>query len=54
MTPARVQPMLVGSGRAIEMLRDLGVDYLVCGWPGQGRGHVEEFWSRIGSGLAGS
>jgi alkanesulfonate monooxygenase SsuD/methylene tetrahydromethanopterin reductase-like flavin-dependent oxidoreductase (luciferase family) len=36
-----------------ERLRDLGVDYLVCGWPGQGRGHVEEFWSRIGSGLAG-
>jgi alkanesulfonate monooxygenase SsuD/methylene tetrahydromethanopterin reductase-like flavin-dependent oxidoreductase (luciferase family) len=27
--------------------RDLGLDYLVCSWPGQGRERVEEFWTTI-------
>jgi alkanesulfonate monooxygenase SsuD/methylene tetrahydromethanopterin reductase-like flavin-dependent oxidoreductase (luciferase family) len=27
--------------------RDLGLDYLVCSWPGQGRQRVEEFWTTI-------
>jgi len=27
--------------------RDLGIDYLVCSWPGQGRRRVEEFWTTI-------
>ena len=27
--------------------RDLGLDYLVCSWPGQGRRRVEEFWTTI-------
>jgi F420-dependent oxidoreductase-like protein len=27
--------------------RDLGIDYLVCSWPGQGRARVEEFWTTI-------
>ena len=25
--------------------RALGLDYLVCSWPGQGRQRVEEFWT---------
>jgi alkanesulfonate monooxygenase SsuD/methylene tetrahydromethanopterin reductase-like flavin-dependent oxidoreductase (luciferase family) len=27
--------------------RDLGMDYLICGWPSEGRGRVEEFWTKI-------
>lgn len=27
--------------------RDLGFDYLVCSWPSEGRGRVEEFWTKI-------
>ncbi|HSK25554.1 MAG TPA: LLM class flavin-dependent oxidoreductase [Jiangellales bacterium] len=37
--------------RRAAHLRDLGVDYLVCGWPGEGRPRVEEFWRRIGGDL---
>jgi alkanesulfonate monooxygenase SsuD/methylene tetrahydromethanopterin reductase-like flavin-dependent oxidoreductase (luciferase family) len=37
---------------ALQM-RDSGVSYLVCGWPGEGRARVEEFWTRIGAGLLG-
>jgi F420-dependent oxidoreductase-like protein len=33
--------------RAAEEWRDAGFDYLVCGWPGEGRGPVEEFASRV-------
>ncbi len=29
--------------RKAEKFRDAGWDYLVCGWPGEGRGRVEEF-----------
>lgn len=25
----------------------LGVDYLICSWPGQGKDRVEEFWTKI-------
>lgn len=39
--------------RNAEALRTLGVSYLVCGWPGQGRERVEEFASRIMPELAG-
>jgi alkanesulfonate monooxygenase SsuD/methylene tetrahydromethanopterin reductase-like flavin-dependent oxidoreductase (luciferase family) len=28
-------------------LRDAGISYLVCGWPGEGRGRVEEFATRV-------
>jgi F420-dependent oxidoreductase-like protein len=27
--------------------RDLGMDYLICGWPSEGRGRVEEFRTKI-------
>jgi alkanesulfonate monooxygenase SsuD/methylene tetrahydromethanopterin reductase-like flavin-dependent oxidoreductase (luciferase family) len=33
--------------RNAETRRDLGIDYLICSWPGQGRGRVEEFWTAI-------
>lgn len=33
--------------RAAEAWRAAGWDYLVCGWPGEGRGRVEEFFTRI-------
>jgi alkanesulfonate monooxygenase SsuD/methylene tetrahydromethanopterin reductase-like flavin-dependent oxidoreductase (luciferase family) len=33
--------------RNAELRRDLGLDYLVCSWPGQGRSRVEEFWTSI-------
>jgi hypothetical protein len=29
--------------REAESWRDAGWDYLVCGWPGQGRQRVDEF-----------
>ena len=33
--------------RAAEGWRDAGFDYLVCGWPGEGRARVEEFAARV-------
>ena len=27
--------------------RNLGFDYLVCSWPSEGRGRVEEFWTKF-------
>jgi F420-dependent oxidoreductase-like protein len=33
--------------RTIEEWRDAGFGYLVCGWPSQGRGRVEEFAARF-------
>ena len=33
--------------RNAEIRRDLGFAYLICSWPGQGRGRVEEFWTTI-------
>ncbi|HEY9377397.1 MAG TPA: hypothetical protein VIQ02_09910, partial [Jiangellaceae bacterium] len=33
--------------RNAETRRDLGMDYLVCSWPGQGRARVEEFWMKV-------
>jgi hypothetical protein len=33
--------------RTARARRDLGIDYLVCSWPGQGRRRVEEFWTTI-------
>lgn len=31
----------------VDRLRNLGVSYAVCGWPGQGRRRIEEFASRL-------
>ena len=33
--------------RTIDGWRDAGFGYLVCGWPGEGRGRVEEFVERF-------
>jgi F420-dependent oxidoreductase-like protein len=33
--------------RSAEKWRDAGFGYLVCGWPDEGRGRVEEFASRV-------
>lgn len=33
--------------RSADARRDAGIEYLVCGWPGQGRDRVEEFWTTI-------
>jgi alkanesulfonate monooxygenase SsuD/methylene tetrahydromethanopterin reductase-like flavin-dependent oxidoreductase (luciferase family) len=33
--------------RAADEWRDAGWGYLVCGWPSEGRGRVEEFASRV-------
>jgi len=33
--------------RNVAGMRDAGVGYLVCGWPGEGRGRVEEFAGEI-------
>jgi alkanesulfonate monooxygenase SsuD/methylene tetrahydromethanopterin reductase-like flavin-dependent oxidoreductase (luciferase family) len=38
---------LDGARRAAESWRDAGWSYLVCGWPTEGRGRVEEFASRV-------
>ena len=27
--------------------RDLGMDYLICSWPSEGRHRVEEFWTKL-------
>ena len=39
--------------RNAEALRDVGIGYLVCGWPGEGRGRVEEFATTALADLAG-
>jgi F420-dependent oxidoreductase-like protein len=31
----------------LQSLQELGVGYVTCGWPGQGRGRIEEFAARI-------
>jgi hypothetical protein len=31
----------------IDTWRDAGFEYLVCGWPAQGRARVEEFAARF-------
>jgi F420-dependent oxidoreductase-like protein len=31
----------------IEAMADAGFDYLVCGWPGEGRSRVEDFASKV-------
>jgi F420-dependent oxidoreductase-like protein len=33
--------------RQTEALRDIGIDYLVCGWPEEGRPRVEEFATTV-------
>jgi F420-dependent oxidoreductase-like protein len=33
--------------RNVAAMRDAGVGYLVCGWPGEGRGRVEEFGAEV-------
>jgi F420-dependent oxidoreductase-like protein len=33
--------------RTAEQWRDAGFDYLVCGWPTEGQGRVEEFVQRV-------
>jgi F420-dependent oxidoreductase-like protein len=33
--------------REAEALRDVGIDYLVCGWPDEGRARVEQFATTI-------
>ena len=33
--------------RTAEQWRDIGIGYLVCGWPTEGQGRVEEFVERI-------
>ncbi len=38
--------------RNAEELRDAGVGYLVCGWPGEGRARIEEFARTVLPGLS--
>ena len=38
---------LDGVARVIDAWEAAGFDYLVCGWPGEGRGLVEQFAQRI-------
>ena len=38
---------LDGVRRDLESYVDAGLDYLVCGWPGEGRGRIEEFVSSV-------
>jgi len=33
--------------RSAEAKRDMGIGYLVCGWPGQGRAQVEQFAAEV-------
>jgi alkanesulfonate monooxygenase SsuD/methylene tetrahydromethanopterin reductase-like flavin-dependent oxidoreductase (luciferase family) len=35
-----------------EARRNLGIDYLVCSWPSEGRRRVEEFWTKVAPDLA--
>ncbi|HET6686220.1 MAG TPA: LLM class flavin-dependent oxidoreductase [Jiangellaceae bacterium] len=38
--------------RNAEVRRNLGIDYLVCSWPSEGRRRVEEFWTKVAPDLA--
>ncbi len=38
--------------RQAEAMRDGGIDYLVCGWPDEGRARVEEFAATVMADLA--
>jgi alkanesulfonate monooxygenase SsuD/methylene tetrahydromethanopterin reductase-like flavin-dependent oxidoreductase (luciferase family) len=38
--------------RNVETRRNLGIDYLVCSWPSEGRRRVEEFWTMVAPDLA--
>jgi alkanesulfonate monooxygenase SsuD/methylene tetrahydromethanopterin reductase-like flavin-dependent oxidoreductase (luciferase family) len=38
--------------RNAEARRNLGIDYLVCSWPSEGRRRVEEFWTKVAPDLA--
>jgi hypothetical protein len=38
---------LDGVARMIDTWEAAGFDYLVCGWPSEGRGLVEQFAKRI-------
>jgi alkanesulfonate monooxygenase SsuD/methylene tetrahydromethanopterin reductase-like flavin-dependent oxidoreductase (luciferase family) len=38
---------LYDARRDAEAKRDAGMQYLVCGWPGEGRGRIEEFVERV-------
>ena len=33
--------------REVASMRDVGIGYLVCGWPGEGNARVEEFASTV-------
>lgn len=33
--------------RNAEARRDLGIDYLICSWPREGKARVEEFWATV-------
>jgi alkanesulfonate monooxygenase SsuD/methylene tetrahydromethanopterin reductase-like flavin-dependent oxidoreductase (luciferase family) len=33
--------------RHIDGMKSVGIGYLVCGWPGEGREHVEEFATQV-------
>src|SRR5262249_17990992 len=33
--------------RNIDAMRAIGISYLVCGWPGEGRERVEEFAAQV-------
>ncbi len=43
----RSRPISTGSPAQIEAWEAAGFDYLVCGWPSEGRGLVEKFARRI-------
>lgn len=34
---------------AVEAMADVGIGYLVCGWPGEGPERVEQFMAEVGS-----
>jgi alkanesulfonate monooxygenase SsuD/methylene tetrahydromethanopterin reductase-like flavin-dependent oxidoreductase (luciferase family) len=38
--------------RNAETRRNLGIDYLVCSWPSEGRHRVEEFWTKVAPDLS--
>jgi alkanesulfonate monooxygenase SsuD/methylene tetrahydromethanopterin reductase-like flavin-dependent oxidoreductase (luciferase family) len=38
--------------RNAEARRNLGIDYLVCSWPSEGRRRVEKFWTKVAPDLA--
>jgi len=31
----------------VDSLRDLGVSYLICGWPSEGRARLDEFVGQV-------